>query len=99
MENGSSGLTDAEPELAKISDPQIRRWRIGSYTLLADSDVLESTWRLECILHLGGYSLFRGEDSDESKCPDAYWQTSWGGHLVYIADGETEEVSLPNSNV
>ncbi|CAH8641929.1 unnamed protein product [Dicrocoelium dendriticum] len=98
LENGDiceSELTSVHNNhVAKISEPQCRRWTLGSYTLLADSDVVDTSWRLECVLHLAGY----GQRTGESRTPS--WQSAWGGQLVYIAAGEIDELLtvIPTDN-
>ncbi|OON18067.1 hypothetical protein X801_06085 [Opisthorchis viverrini] len=97
LENGEScSSSTPESELARPSDPQFRRWTIGSYTLLADSDVLDTSWRLESTLYLGGYGPVESDDDTEQLDGKGdsvnRWPTSWGGHTVYIADGEKEEL-------
>ncbi|TGZ75583.1 hypothetical protein CRM22_000289 [Opisthorchis felineus] len=97
LENGESCSSPTpDSELARPSDPQFRRWTIGSYTLLADSDVLDTSWRLESTLHLGGYGPVESDDDIEQLDGKGdlgkRWLTSWGGHTVYIADGEKEEL-------
>ncbi|KAF5400138.1 2-oxoglutarate and iron-dependent oxygenase domain-containing protein 1 [Paragonimus heterotremus] len=83
-----------DPEMAALNDPQFRRWRTGYYTLLADSDVMDTAWRLECVLHLGGYGQPNAQNATENSLSDRVttWQQLWGGQLVYIAGDEKSEL-------
>ncbi|KAF7233747.1 hypothetical protein EG68_09467 [Paragonimus skrjabini miyazakii] len=90
----SSPHAVGDPEMAALNDPQFRRWRTGYYTLLADSDVMDTAWRLECVLHLGGYGQPNVQNATENSLGDRVttWQQSWGGQLVYIAGDEKSEL-------
>ncbi|KAF8567087.1 hypothetical protein P879_04846 [Paragonimus westermani] len=92
--HSTSSHTVSDPEMAALNDPQFRRWRTGYYTLLADSDVVDTAWRLECVLHLGGYGQPNAQNTTESSLGDRVtnWQQSWGGQLVYIARDEKSEL-------
>ncbi|KAA3674525.1 uncharacterized protein DEA37_0002555 [Paragonimus westermani] len=91
--HSTSPHTVSDPEMAALNDPQFRRWRTGYYTLLADSDVMDTAWRLECVLHLDGYGQPNAQNTTGGSLGDRItnWQQSWGGQLVYIARDEKSE--------
>ncbi|KAJ8335591.1 hypothetical protein SKAU_G00389330 [Synaphobranchus kaupii] len=63
---------------------EVRRWRHGDYTLVHDTDLDNTEFSLDLLLHCG--------------CED--WQTEFGGFTSYIANGEDEEllVVYPENN-
>ncbi|CAL8083636.1 unnamed protein product [Calicophoron daubneyi] len=89
---------NGETTYGSLTTPKMRRWKVGDYTLLADADIIQDSWRLESVLHLSGYGG-RGKEKLKSKCADGSvdrWQPSWGGQLIYCAEGEKDELLTVN---
>ncbi|KAJ8271897.1 hypothetical protein COCON_G00107560 [Conger conger] len=59
---------------------EVRRWGHGDYTLVHDTDLDNTEFALDLLLHCG--------------CED--WQTEFGGFTSYIANGEDEELLTVN---
>lgn len=85
---------------AQLLQPQLRRWKVGDYTLLADSDVSEGAHRVESLYCVGGYSARCqpangnvGETASTKSVAATGWQPSWGGQTVYVAKGDKDDVS------
>nr|CAX73432.1 2-oxoglutarate and iron-dependent oxygenase domain containing 1 [Schistosoma japonicum] len=80
--------------LPYLTEPCLRKLQPGSYTLLSDADMSNQGWRLECLLHIYGYSLkyhnketqLQGVNS-QSTC-----NSSCCGQTVYVANSEEDEL-------
>nr|CAH8860944.1 unnamed protein product [Trichobilharzia regenti] len=73
-----------------LTEPCLRKFQAGSYTLLSDADMLNQGWRVECILHIHGYSSSNCDDKVDNN--QFTWNSTCGGQTIYVADGETEEL-------
>ncbi|CAH8608920.1 unnamed protein product [Heterobilharzia americana] len=104
-DNHLNNLTTTDDDCPTyLTEPCLRKFHKGSYTLLSDVDMLNQGWRVECILHIHGYcGSGHGGDYDlvcqDSKIEDcsrinsrSAWNSSWGGQMVYVTDGETDEL-------
>ncbi|CAH8861939.1 unnamed protein product [Trichobilharzia szidati] len=74
-----------------LTEPCLRQFQAGSYTLLSDADMLNQGWRIECILHIHGYTGSNGDDKADNN-NQFTWNSTCGGQTIYVADGETEEL-------
>ncbi|VDP84527.1 unnamed protein product [Echinostoma caproni] len=86
-----------DSEWASLTDPQLRRWRSGCYTLLADTDLIGGSWRLESVFHVAGFgkpvrkhAKYLNESGPEKPSP--CWDPAWGGQIVYVAKDEPDDL-------
>ncbi|KAJ8281171.1 hypothetical protein GJAV_G00064330 [Gymnothorax javanicus] len=87
-ESGHQQKKEQENKSKEPSTPvcrgELRRWSHGDYTLVHDTDLGNTEYALDLLLHFG--------------CED--WQTEFGGFTSYIANGEDEELLMvsPENN-
>ncbi|TPP66711.1 hypothetical protein FGIG_02156 [Fasciola gigantica] len=101
MPTNISTSSSVSSQCASLTEPQLRRWSPGCYTLLADTELIGGNWRVEAVLHLAGYGLplkrkksnvASGEAVNSSKEPtSSCWDAAWGGQIVYVAKDEKDD--------
>lgn len=92
-------------QCASMTEPQLRRWGPGCYSLLSDTELVGGSWRVEAVLHLAGYGMSTKRANKVNTVPGASetstleaftscWDSSWGGQIVYVAKDEQDDVSV-----